>query len=362
MKKRIEMIENISNNIEKYICKICKDLLYKPVQCSECTELICYECNQKEILKKNPLCIHSTNENFKIIIPIIEINELENYKISFYNATTGFIETIKYKDYENNIKLNINCLKCDEEISNKLIDIQEHLDNYCAMREKICPFNPCKTVYFYKNTNSHLLECKFIPSCQCKKCEIEKIKNEMKINLIYDKLSEQKKEFETKNLYLEDLFTNKFNEIQNKFNVDNALTKNETNQKINDKYKKILELESLIDLHKENFLQYKIDNNKIFDEKKNFEIKIENEFKIIKNKFNNDLYEIKNENQNFNNNILKNESDLETKLNNQSKSLLDFKNVFKNFETHIINKLNDIMNNQKEKEKKNFNELNNYKN
>ncbi len=175
IKKQMK-VENILNSdlldtafiTHHLVCRICKGILFKPVQCPECEENFCSNCFL-EFSKENKFCINSCN-----------VKEA----VKTHVAITNFLEKLKFK-----------CIANNEEIN--YIDIVKHLTDSCKYKLSICPNLNCNFVSRVEEAiDYHLQTCEN----EIKLCELCKIKYRRKdshdcSHFFHQKINETKEAF-----------------------------------------------------------------------------------------------------------------------------------------------------------------------
>ena len=162
------LINNNSNiqtimNILK--CKICKNILLNPYDCSKCGNTFCFNCINK--IKENSLSCPFNCQLFEIIPSSFGIKKfLNQLKFECKNKSKGCKEIIPYKEIENHEKI-------------------------CPYNIIICPNVECKQKIKSIELENHIQnECKFT-LFKCKNCGLNLNKKEI---LLHDKICYQIKE------------------------------------------------------------------------------------------------------------------------------------------------------------------------
>ena len=164
--KEYQFISKEKSFVEKYLCPICQELLFKPVQTS-CGHLFCGRCLKRSNSKNCPSCRtqfrrEPTEDKFNE-------REVKNLIVKCLNNSRGCVwagELGKVSSHVHGVcgyQL-VHCPnKCGEEMERR--DIEKHKKDKCELREYTCPhcvlWPYCDT---FKNvTTVHFKECGDFP-------------------------------------------------------------------------------------------------------------------------------------------------------------------------------------------------------
>ena len=151
--KNIETIKNILK------CKICKNILLNPYDCSKCGNTFCYKCINN--LKQNNLPCPFNCKLFEITPSSFGLKKILNQlKFDCINKKNGCNEAISYTEIENH-------------------------ENNCPYNLVKCPNNECKQRTKKNNLENHIKnECKYT-LFKCKNCGLNLNRKEF---LLHDQI------------------------------------------------------------------------------------------------------------------------------------------------------------------------------
>lgn len=155
-------------DVSSMICPICIFLVWKPVHCSKCTNLICSTCINKWLIKnKNcPLCkeVFVAGNLVNIVKSLLGKIKIKcHYSIPYFKQQDSVCnQVISYYNYENHLE---NCdfrpYKCKLATCNvegPRFKMQNH-SNECDSIKESCPH--CTNLFVKRLIQSHLKVCEF---------------------------------------------------------------------------------------------------------------------------------------------------------------------------------------------------------
>ena len=161
--KEYQFISRDKSFVERFLCPICQEILYEPVQTS-CGHLFCGRCLKRVQSKKCPSC----REKF-VREPIedkFNKREIRNLIVKCQNSSRG----CEWEGELGNVESHQNGVcgyqlvqcgnKCGAEIERR--EVEEHEEVHCELRRYKCPYCPCWGAY-KKVTSEHFKECVGFP-------------------------------------------------------------------------------------------------------------------------------------------------------------------------------------------------------
>jgi hypothetical protein len=191
IKKQMKIENIISSDIfdsnfitHHLICRICKCVLLKPVQCPECEENFCSSCFM-EFSQENKYCINSCTVKESVKTHVAVIN---------------FLEKLKFK-----------CIGNNEEIN--YVDIVKHLTETCEYKQSVCPNLNCDFVSRVEEAVEYHLQTCENSLQQCVVCNVSYRRKESHdcSHFFLRKIEETKEIFKQ----LKEDYTTKLKELNN---------------------------------------------------------------------------------------------------------------------------------------------------
>lgn len=165
---------------QHFICRICKNILNNPKQCSECDENFCENCFI-DFTSINQSCINSCTNSISLKSHPAVINFLEklHFKCIFNNQ-----EVISYGEIERHLTnackyREMICKNLDCDFTSKSIDdINKHIEN-CLFEKVLCPV--CKIIF--KKKEVHNCSDFFLIKLQSTRDEFKVLNEEYSVKL-----------------------------------------------------------------------------------------------------------------------------------------------------------------------------------
>ena len=165
--KECQFISKDKSFVEKYLCPICQELLFEPVQTS-CGHLFCRRCLKNSNSKNCPSCrTQFSEEPHK---DKFNEREVKNLMVKCPSSSRGCV----WEGELGNVSSHVNDVcgyqlvqcpnKCGEKMERR--DIEKHKKDNCELRMYTCPYCPPWLPYYgaYKNiTTVHFKECGGFP-------------------------------------------------------------------------------------------------------------------------------------------------------------------------------------------------------
>ena len=165
--KEYQFISKDKSFVERYLCPICQEILYEPVQTS-CGHLFCGRCLKKVRSKNCPSCRVEFEEEPRR--DKFNEREIRNLKVKCQNSSRGCEwegELGNVESHQNGVcgyQL-VQCSnKCGAEIERR--DVEKHKKDHCELRMYECPYCPRWSTYkgAYKEvTSEHFKKCAAFP-------------------------------------------------------------------------------------------------------------------------------------------------------------------------------------------------------
>ena len=172
--KEYQFISIIKSFVEKFLCPICQELLFEPVQTS-CGHLFCGRCLKRSKLRNHCPSCHTQFRREPLEDKFNE-REVKNLIVKCSSNSRGCV----WEGELGNVSSHVNDVcgyqlvqcpnKCGEEMERR--DIKKHRKNDCELREYLCPYCLPWPPYHstYKNvTTVHFEECGGFP-LDCPNC------------------------------------------------------------------------------------------------------------------------------------------------------------------------------------------------
>jgi len=300
---KLELIhKDYEEDVKSMTCPICINLVWKPVHCSECTNLVCSQCMEQWLTKsKNcPLCnkVFKSNPVVNLVKSALSKIKSKCYFSSELNQSMneGCDKLIGYYDFEKHIKGEcdyypysctrqncrvtgpkfkmltehqnncdyycLECSYCRKQISKRLLISHESMCEYRTVLCQICNLNIRENVYakhkenvkecisLIKNEYKNVLDQKNL-EVEFLKRENEILRNNTKSISSYNDLINEKIQLENKARLLEEKLESVLNKQKNETN-DVRLIKEQFEQR-----------EKLILSLKEELKKYEVDRQKL---------------------------------------------------------------------------------------------------
>ena len=165
--KEYQFITHVESFVERFLCPICQEILYEPVQTS-CGHLFCGRCLKKVQSKNCPSC------RAEFIREPIEdkfnAREIRNLIVKCQNSSRG----CEWEGELGNVESHQNGVcgyqlvqcgnKCGAEIERR--EVEKHEKDHCELRMYECPYCPTWFRYqdtYKKVTSEHFKECFCFP-------------------------------------------------------------------------------------------------------------------------------------------------------------------------------------------------------
>ena len=175
--KEYQFISNDRSLMERFLCPICEEILYEPVQTS-CGHLFCGKCLEKVRSKNCPSCrAEFVREPLE---DKFNEREIRNLIVKCQNSSRG----CEWEGELGNVESHQNGVcgyqlvqcgnKCGAEMERK--EIEKHKKDHCELRMYRCPHCSCRDTY-KKVTSEHFIECDRFPlDCpnNCREKRIER--------------------------------------------------------------------------------------------------------------------------------------------------------------------------------------------
>ena len=162
-RKEYQFISKDKSSVEEYLCPICQEIAFVPVQTS-CGHLFCGKCLKKVRLKNCPSCRAEFEEEPRRD----KFNErkIRNLIVECQNSFRG----CEWEGELGNVESHQNGVcgyqlvqcdnKCGAEIERR--DVEEHEEDHCELRVYECPYCWFQSTYKYI-TSEHFKECFYFP-------------------------------------------------------------------------------------------------------------------------------------------------------------------------------------------------------
>ena len=162
--KQYYFISQGNRPVEKYICPICQEILFEPVQTS-CGHLFCSECLRKNNSETCPFCRNKIEEEPRR--DRFNEREIKNLLVKCQNSSKGCTwegelglaehHLQECCDYEL-----VQCLnQCGLDVARK--EMEKHSQDECELRQCHCPYCPWYSDTYKKVTSEHFAECSSYP-------------------------------------------------------------------------------------------------------------------------------------------------------------------------------------------------------
>ena len=178
--KEYQFISKDKSLVERYLCPICQEILYEPVQTS-CGHLFCGRCLKGVRSKNCPSC------RAEFVREPIEDKfnerEIRNLIVKCQNSSRG----CEWEGELGNVESHQNGVcgyqlvqcgnKCGAEMERR--DVEKHKKDHCELRMYRCPYCPIFTSYldtYKKVTSEHFKECYNFPLDCPNNCEEKRIR------------------------------------------------------------------------------------------------------------------------------------------------------------------------------------------
>ena len=167
--KEYQFISKDKSLVERYLCPICQEILYKPVQTS-CGHLFCGRCLKRIRSKNCPSC------RAEFVREPIEDKfnerEIRNLIVKCQNSSRG----CEWEGELGNVESHQNGVcgyqlvqcgnKCGAEMERR--EVEKHEKDHCELRLYQCPYCPISPILLYKDTykkvtSEHFKECAYFP-------------------------------------------------------------------------------------------------------------------------------------------------------------------------------------------------------
>ena len=162
--KEYQFITHVESFVERFLCSICQEILYEPVQTS-CGHLFCKKCLKRVRSKNCPSCRAEFEEEPRR--DKFNEREIRNLIVKCQNSSRG----CEWEGELGNVESHQNGVcgyqlvqcgnKCGAEMERR--EVEKHKKDHCELRMYECPY--CKR---YKNTykkvtSEHFKECNWFP-------------------------------------------------------------------------------------------------------------------------------------------------------------------------------------------------------
>jgi hypothetical protein len=126
------VISNQKVNVDYLSCFLCKNILWQPEKCNDCSTHFCRFCIRFSLLKsrKCPTCL---NEYYPVSPDHYLVEDLNNLQVKCVHTYSGCNKILVYKS------------------------MSEH-ENECIYKEKVC--EECNTKILKKSYHTHIVLCK----------------------------------------------------------------------------------------------------------------------------------------------------------------------------------------------------------
>ena len=161
--KEYQFISNDKSFVERYLCPICHEILYRPVQTS-CGHLFCGRCLRRARSKNCPSCRAEFEEEPRR--DKFHERETRNLIVKCQNGYRG----CEWEGELGNVESHQNGVcgyqlvqcgnKCGAEMERR--EVEKHKKDHCELRLYKCPYCRCWDTY-KKVTSEHFKECPFFP-------------------------------------------------------------------------------------------------------------------------------------------------------------------------------------------------------
>ena len=165
--KEYQFITHVESFVERYLCPICQEILYEPVQTS-CGHLFCKKCLKGVQSKNCPSCRAEFEEDPRR--DKFHEREIRNLIVKCQNSSRGCEwegELGNVESHQNDVcgyQL-VQCgNKCGAEIERR--EVEKHKKDHCELRMYKCPYCPIFSIYkvtYKKVTSEHFKECAGFP-------------------------------------------------------------------------------------------------------------------------------------------------------------------------------------------------------
>ena len=180
--KEYQFISKDKSLVEKFLCPICQELLFEPVQTS-CGHLFCGRCLKNSDSKNCPSCrTQFSEEPHK---DKFNEREVKNLIVKCPSSSRGCVWEGELGNVSSHVNEVCGCQlvqcpnKCGEVMERR--DIEKHKKDNCELREYTCPY--CLSLWPYRDTfknvtTVHLKECAGFPLDCPNNCGKKRIRRE----------------------------------------------------------------------------------------------------------------------------------------------------------------------------------------
>ena len=163
--------------VDKFICPICQEILYEPVQTS-CGHLFCGQCLEGAKVLDCPSCRTKFEEEPRR--DRFNEREIKNLTIKCRSSSRGCqwegelgnIEAHQNEYCEYHVVMCIN--RCGQEMERRYCD--KHIRDECQMRPYHCPYCPWYSGTYQKVVREHLKDCSSYPLDCPNSCGVQDVK------------------------------------------------------------------------------------------------------------------------------------------------------------------------------------------
>ena len=162
--KEYQFISKDKSLVERYLCPICQEILYKPLQTS-CGHLFCGKCLKRVQSKNCPSC------RAEFVREPIEDRfnerEIRNVIVKCQNSSRG----CEWEGELGNVESHQNGVcgyqlvqcgnKCGAEVERR--EVEEHEEDHCELRRYLCLYCQWHEDTYKKVTSEHFKECYYFP-------------------------------------------------------------------------------------------------------------------------------------------------------------------------------------------------------
>ena len=162
--KEYQFISKDKSFVERFLCPICQEILYEPVQTS-CGHLFCGKCLKRVQSKKCPSCRAEFEEEPRR--DKFNEREIKNLIVKCQNSSRGCEwegELGNVESHQNGV-CGYQLVQCDNKCGAEMErrEVEEHEEDHCELRRYVCPYCRLGVGTYKYITSKHFKECYRFP-------------------------------------------------------------------------------------------------------------------------------------------------------------------------------------------------------